>query len=265
MIPKVIHYCWVGGKPLSEMATKCINSWKKYCPDYEIIEWNESNYDFSKNEYMRAAYENKKWGFVPDYARLDIIYQYGGIYLDTDVEVIKPFDELLSLSGFVGMEKTGQVNLGQGFGAEPHNDTLKKMRDMYNELIFNPSPDYLATHASPVYQTELLNRLGLVCENKIQQIDQLTVLPVDYLCPKNMDTGIVSITDNTYSIHHFDGTWAESTERYGYHLKWKCIDRYGERLGRIIYYIIYSFFIVKNDGIIALVKKIKGKSNKINH
>ena len=96
MIPKKIHYCWVGGAPKPESVLVCINSWKKYCPDYEIIEWNETNYDFTKNKYMQQAYENKKWGFVPDYARLDIIYEHGGIYLDTDVEIIKSFDVAIS-------------------------------------------------------------------------------------------------------------------------------------------------------------------------
>ena len=90
-IPKIIHYCWVGGKPKPQSVLYCIESWKRCCPDYEIREWNESNYDFTKNEYMRQAYEAKKWGFVPDYARLDIVYEYGGIYLDTDVEMLRSF------------------------------------------------------------------------------------------------------------------------------------------------------------------------------
>ena len=119
MIPKKIHYCWIGGNPLPELAIKCIESWKKYCPDYEIIEWNEKNYDFRKNQFMREAYDEKKWGFVPDYARLDIIYEHGGIYLDTDVEIIKPLDSLLKEQGFAGMEQPGIVALGLGFGAEP--------------------------------------------------------------------------------------------------------------------------------------------------
>ena len=104
MIPKKIHYCWVGGNSKPPLVKKCIQSWKKYCPDYEIIEWNESNYDISKNIYMKQAYEAKKWAFVTDYMRLDIIYEHGGIYLDTDVELIKNIDDLLSNEAFAGIE-----------------------------------------------------------------------------------------------------------------------------------------------------------------
>ena len=137
MIPKKIHYCWFGGNPLPELAQKCIASWKKYCPDYEIIEWNETNYDITKNNYMNQAYENKRWGFVPDYARLDIIYTHGGIYLDTDVELIKPIDELLTLKAFAGVEQNSEyVALGLGFGAEKEHPTIKALRDYYDTLSF---------------------------------------------------------------------------------------------------------------------------------
>lgn len=129
MIPKIIHYCWVGNCQKPKSVLYCIESWRKFCPDYRIIEWNESNYDFSKNKYMWQAYEAKKWGFVPDYARLDIVYQYGGIYLDTDVELVKNIDELLSHKAFMGFEDTGDgeffVNCGHGFGAEPGNEITK--------------------------------------------------------------------------------------------------------------------------------------------
>ena len=100
MIPKVIHYCWFGGNPLPDEAKRCIDSWKKYCPDYKIIEWNESNYDVNSNEYMKAAYNEKKWAFVSDYARVDVVYRYGGIYMDTDVELIKPLDKFLYQSPY---------------------------------------------------------------------------------------------------------------------------------------------------------------------
>lgn len=124
-IPKIIHYCWVGGANKPKSVQYCIDTWKKYCPDYEIIEWNEDNYDFSKNQYMKEAYNSKKWGFVPDYARLDIIYQHGGIYMDTDVEMVASLDSLLEYEGFFGFENTGNgqfyVNCGHGFGAVPNH------------------------------------------------------------------------------------------------------------------------------------------------
>lgn len=104
-IPKKIHYCWFGRNPLTESAKKCIESWKKYCPEYEIIEWNENNFDLTENRYAREAYEQKKWAFVSDYARLKIVYEQGGIYMDVDVELIKPLDELTELDGYMGFEK----------------------------------------------------------------------------------------------------------------------------------------------------------------
>ena len=118
MIPKKIHYCWFGGNPLPELAIKCLESWKKYCPDYEIIEWNETNFNLDSCEYVREAYQAKKWAFVSDYARLKVVYDNGGIYLDTDVELIKSLDRLLKNKSFFGTETTGVVATGLGFGAE---------------------------------------------------------------------------------------------------------------------------------------------------
>ena len=127
MIPKKIHYCWFGNNPLPEKDRKCIESWKKYCPNYEIIRHDENNYDISKNKYMKQAYESKKWGFVPDYARLDIIYNEGGIYLDTDVELTKNLDELLKYDAYMGFEDDIHVSPGLGFGAIKHHEGIKKL------------------------------------------------------------------------------------------------------------------------------------------
>lgn len=118
MIPKKIHYCWFGRNPLPELAVRCIESWKKYCPDYEIIEWNEDNYDINKISYVKEAYQARKWAFVTDYVRLDVVNQYGGIYLDTDVELLKSLDPLLKYKSFFGMEEGKFIATGLGFGAE---------------------------------------------------------------------------------------------------------------------------------------------------
>ncbi len=207
MIPKKIHYCWIGGNPLPELAQKCIASWKRYCPDYEIIEWNESNYDFTKNQYMKDAFEAKKWGFVPDYARLDIIYNYGGIYLDTDVEIIKPIDDLLQYKAFMGMEKPGFVALGLGFGAEPGNNIIRAMRDDYDNISFINKNGSYNTIASPRLQTAVLKKYGYIENNDFQIIDGLAIFPSDYFCPISLYTGKMEITYNTYSIHHFMASW----------------------------------------------------------
>lgn len=212
-IPKIIHYCWVGGKPKPTSVLYCIESWKRYCPDYEIKEWNESNYDFTKNKYMRQAYEAKKWGFVPDYARLDIIYEHGGIYLDTDVELLRSFDELLDQDGFMGFENTGDgeyyVNCGHGFGAAAHHEIVRKARDLYETISFlnrDGTPNLLA---SPHFTTKSLLEFGLVQENMDQQLPGMMIYASDVLCPKNFRTGKIHKTSRTVSIHHFTASWVD--------------------------------------------------------
>lgn len=215
-IPKIIHYCWIGGKPIPEHNRKIMESWKKFCPDYEIKEWNESNYDFTKNRYMREAFENKQWAFAPDYARLDIIYEYGGIYLDTDVELVKPLDDLLNLKGFMGIENEkvagGQKSCapGLGFGAIPKLSIIKELRDYYDQFNFVKEDGTLNQKAGPAYQTEYLLKKGLVLDNSFQEIAGLTIFPAEYFAPKDYYSGKINLTENTYSIHHFDASWVNS-------------------------------------------------------
>lgn len=221
MIPKIIHYCWFGGSELPSLAQKCISSWRKYCPNYEIREWNETNYDYKKNQYMKQAYEMKKWGFVPDYARLDIIFQYGGVYLDTDVEIIKPIDELLKLEAFMGLEVPGVVALGLGFGASPFNPIIWEMKEVYEDLKFIKADGELNTLPSPYYQSQVLERYGLDKVNQQQNIMGIQIFPTEFFCPKNFKTGKLELTGNTYSIHHYDASWLDEHQKYTLILRWK--------------------------------------------
>lgn len=237
-IPKIIHYCWVGDKPKPQSVLYCIESWKRCCPDYEIREWNEANYDFTKNEYMRQAYEAKKWGFVPDYARLDIIYEYGGIYLDTDVEMVHSFDELLENDCFFGFEDTGDgehfVNCGHGFGAAPHHEAVKLARDLYDHLNFDgDSPNPLA---SPYYTTQSLRQLGLVQENRDQTLPGVQVFASDVLCPKNFRTGKLHKTARTVSIHHFTASWVDEKIKAEMAHQQKLRNIFGTVLGNRVLY-----------------------------
>ncbi len=213
MIPKKIHYCWVGGNPLPELAVKCIESWKEFCPEYEIIEWNESTYDFHKNQYMGEAYNEKKWGFVPDYARLDIIYQHGGIYLDTDVEILKSFDPLLELQAFSGMESPGIVALGLGFGAEAGNLLIKEMMEYYENRSFYNENGSLDTKGSPRIQTETLIKHGMKEADIEQVVNGMSIFPCEYFCPKSPFTGKTEVTKNSYSIHHYMGSWLSPLDK----------------------------------------------------
>lgn len=221
MIPKKIHYCWLGGNPLPESAKRCIRSWKKYCPDYEIVEWNESNYDFTKIPYMREALEVKKWGFVPDYARLDILYQHGGIYLDVDVEIIKSFNDLLGYRGFAGFETDEYIALGLGFGAEAENSVIKKLMESYNDLHFIEENGELNLTASPELNSDTLEELGVRRDGTYQNIDGFVFLPSDYLCPKSFNDGIIRKTPNTHSIHHYDASWFTDEQKKEKEMRWK--------------------------------------------
>ena len=206
-IPKKIHYCWFSGNPIPDYLLKCMESWKKYCPDYEIIRWDESNYDINKNLYMKQAYEAKKWGFVPDVARLDILYHHGGIYLDTDVELLRNIDDLLYQEAFVGVEKWGSINLGGCSGAIPHHPIIKQMLDYRIEERFCLQDGSLNQTTCGYYETKPLIMLGMKPNNMIQQIGSMTVYSSDFFHPYDYMSGETHITDNTFSIHHFNGGW----------------------------------------------------------
>lgn len=212
MIPKKIHYCWFGGRELPDDVKKCIESWKKYCPDYEIIQWDESNYDLSKNDYVKYTYENKKYAFLTDYVRLDIIYQEGGIYLDTDVELIKPLDDLLDCKGYIGMEQIGTINTGQGFGAIKHHKFIKENKEFYENYIFLDQNNKFKKITCVKISTNILKKYGLVKKDIKQIVDDMIIYPVEYFCPIKMGTNKISVTKNTYSIHHFAGTWKSSNK-----------------------------------------------------
>ena len=208
MIPRVIHCFWFGGKPFDSMSEKCIESWKKYCPDYQIRIWNESNYDITKNQYMKQAYDSGKYGFMVDYARLDVIYRYGGIYLDTDVELLKSLDELLDNKCFMGFETEKTVALGLGFGAEPKNDTIYSLLSYYEDVEFILPNGSLNLRPSPGIQTEVLKKIGMIPNGEEQTIgDGCHIYPKCVFNPCDIDTRIITIEEKTISIHHYAGSW----------------------------------------------------------
>ena len=206
MIPKVIHYCWFGKKEKSSEILKCIESWKKYCPDYDIVEWNEDNFDVECIPFVKKAYSERKWAFVSDYARLKIVYENGGIYLDTDVELIKPLDDLLSLDCYMGIQKDGCVATGLGFGALKGHEVLRALMYDYHNREFLQGKA-CKTIACPIVNTEVLKKYGYIQEDKTQSFAGVTVFSSEYFDPKDCETYILNTTENTYSIHHYDATW----------------------------------------------------------
>ena len=209
IIPKKIHYCWFGGAPMPERFLRYIESWKKYCPSYEIIRWDESNYDVSKNQYMKQAYDCKKWGFVPDYARVDIIYQYGGVYLDTDVEIIKPLDDLLYDEMYCGFESVSHINFGHGFGSVKGHKILEKVIEDYEQRAFVLKNGELDLTPSPALQSEVLRKEGFCLNGLYQKKKKVVVYPKDVMCPQDYFLINDVISDRTYSIHHYAATWCD--------------------------------------------------------
>lgn len=207
MIPKIIHYCWFGNGTYPQEFETYRKTWKAFCPDFEVIEWNESNFDVSCNAYVREAYEARKWAFVSDYVRLWALYQYGGIYMDTDVELIRPIDAFLSNQAFSGFEAFGTVMQSGIMGGEAHHPFYKDLLAEYEKRQFNLGHGKFNLTANVVYITKYFEAKGLKLDNTRQNIDGFIVYPSEYFCPKNTRTLKLACTDNTYAIHHFAASW----------------------------------------------------------
>lgn len=205
MIPKKIHYCWFGRGELTVKAKKCIQSWKKYCPDYEIIEWNEDNFDVHQNEYTKKVYTEKKYAFLSDYARLKVVYEHGGVYLDVDVELVKSLDDLLENDAFFGFETKEFINTGVGFGAKQGSTAVKTLLEEYNQLL-DGTKDVIGC---PKLNTEGLIKLGLERNGQLQKLDECTVYPAEYFNPYDNPTGRLNKTKNTHSIHWYAKSWMD--------------------------------------------------------
>ena len=212
MIPKIIHYCWFGGKEIPGNLKKCMDTWKKYCPDYQIKLWNESNFDVFSHPFIKAAYESKAWAFVSDYARLKIIFDQGGIYLDTDVELVKSLDSLLTNKCYIGIEQNGnRCNTGLGFGAEKHSDVVKRMLDVYGKVSFDN--EKRIDIECPKLNTEAIRSIGEFSLCEVSFLPGVTVYPSQYMDP--ISTGITKnlLCEETISIHHYSASWAGGKER----------------------------------------------------
>lgn len=253
MIPKIIHYCWFGGNPLPESAKKCIASWRKFLPDYEIWQWSEKpshdnanhnpnglspthplgegekngkendlfdkilGFDVNSIPYTQQAYEAKKYAFVSDYARFWILYKYGGLYFDTDVEIINPLDDIIERGTFMGIEvgaKDGeypQVAPGLGLGATPGMELYRLLLDKYATLRFLNEDGSLNQKTIVKYNTEVLQEQGLLPSNEIQVVSGVWIYPADYFNPLDSLTGKLKLTENTRSIHWYMNSWSDSS------------------------------------------------------
>ncbi|MBQ8622047.1 MAG: glycosyl transferase [Oscillospiraceae bacterium] len=210
MIPKKIHYCWFGRGEKPKLAQKCIASWEKYCPDFEIIEWNEDNFDINMNGYTRMCYEQKKYAFLSDYVRLVVVAEHGGIYFDTDVELLKCPNELLKNKAFFGFENPDYVATGLGFGSTPHGTAIEAMVREYDPFLNGTH----GTCGCPKLNTAALLKLGLKQDGTLQTVANAVILPIDYMNPYESTTGRLNKTSNTVSVHWYAGAWLSPWQRF---------------------------------------------------
>ena len=243
MIPKIIHFVWVGGKPLTPLAQKCIASWKKFCPDYEIKRWDESNFDINENEYCKQAYESKKWAFVSDYIRVKVLYEYGGVYMDTDVEVIKPIDEFLVHKAFSGYESNNTIPTGI-MASEKNGKWVKLLLDDYKDKKFINDDGSLNTQTNVFYITKITkeNYPDMALNNSFTDIKDVVFYPSEYFCPVSSVTNKKRLTKNTHTIHWFAGSWLNPKQKRK------------QRMKRFLNIISFGLFG-------KTLKKIKDKKN----
>lgn len=224
-IPRKIHYCWFGNNPKPELALKCIRSWKKFCPDYQIFEWNEDNFDISACPlYVQQAYEAKKWAFVSDYVRLKVIYDHGGIYLDTDVELIQSPDRLLAYQAYFSFEGNEYISTGPGFGAEKKCKLLLEIMKDYGNIPFVLEDGSYDLLPCPQRNTNAFLRIGLIKNGEKQILqDSILILSSDYLCPMDYYSGKITKSQNTISIHWYSASWQSEQQKQKHHRDMKQI------------------------------------------
>ena len=213
MIPKVIHYCWFGRGKMPKLAEICIASWKKHLPEYELHLWNEDTFDVNSNLFTKQAYESRKFAFVTDYVRLYALHKHGGIYMDTDVEVIKNMDYFLQFPAFSGFED--EINIPTGLMASSKGGNwVKFLLSYYNDMPFIKEDGSFHAVTNTITIGEMTKKLGFIPNNQYQCLsNEVHLFPKDYFCPKSQVSGKIEITKNTYCIHHFSGSWMSSKKK----------------------------------------------------
>lgn len=240
VIPRVIHYCWFGRGEKPDLVVRCIKSWKQLLFDYEIIEWNEDNFDIDSNLYVREAYMAKKYAFVSDYARFLILYKFGGLYMDTDVEVIKPLDEILTNGAFMGFENNTYVSPGLIMGAHKHNVIIKACMESYHNRRFILDDGSYDLTVIALHTVKILQAHGLETNGLFQRLDYITIYPKTFFCPLNWNNHKTDFSKDTCTIHHFAGSWATENQR--------------KRKRNVV----WNFFYRVRSGLIFILKRIFG-------
>lgn len=252
-IPKIIHYCWLSKEPYPKLIQRCMQSWKEKLPDYELMLWDSNRFNVNSVPWVKQACEAQKWAFAADYIRLYALYNYGGIYLDSDVEVLKPFDDLLGQQYFFGREHTPDLIENQHsieaatMGAEKGAPFLKNVMSFYENHNFINDNGSLNTTTLPTILAQKLDN------------EEISVLPMEYFSPKNTRTLELQITKNTYSIHHFNGSWHSLAQQKHVALRTKLCIFFGEFFGNAIASACAVFINLRYEGVSVTIKKILAK------
>lgn len=251
-IPKVIHYCWLSGEKFPALIQKCIDSWKEKLPDYEIKCWNTENFDVNICQYTKEAFQEKKYAFVSDYVRLYALYNEGGIYLDSDIEVFKKFDDLLDNPSFTCFENNHTV-AAWIFGSVKGNPLFKQFLDYYiGKSFILPNGKYDLT-PNPLPITCICQKEGLILNGKQQKLKDIMIYPKEYFCPYDKATEQLNITENTYAIHYFNGAWIPESKKKIVVKRKNIVRKYGKIIG----YLYYGFNVWKVEGVRQLIRETR--------
>lgn len=238
MIVKTIHYCWFGGGKLPDLAIKCIDSWRKFLPDYKIKRWDESNFDINAIPYTKEAYENKKYAFVSDYVRFWVLYNEGGIYFDVDVEIIKDLTPIINKGPYLGLEKGMMCNPGLGMAADRNMFFLKECLEYYQHLSFKKEDGSINYDTVVFHITHLLKKKGLKNTSEVQNIAGFFIYPQSYFCPLDYENQILNITNDTYTVHHYNASWISPKHKLYRWIKTKIGDKFARKCSDF-YYLIF--------------------------
>jgi hypothetical protein len=237
MIARVIHFCWFGGRPLPAAAEACIESWWKFCPGYELRRWSEDSFDVSQCAFARQAFERGEWAFLSDYARLKIVHDHGGIYLDTDVELVRALDDLLQFQAFFGFQHDQTVNTGHGFGAVPRQAVVAALLSAYEAQSFVNVDGRPDRTPCPQRDSAVFERLGFRLDGTRQERDGVVLLPAECFSPKSFQSGETAMTPKTYAIHHFAASWHSPIEAAHLARMRRYCGTFGERAGQWLYWL----------------------------
>ena len=250
-IPKVIHFCWISND-YPELVVKCMESWKRNLPEYEIKRWDSSNFDFNACQFVKEAYEAKKYAFVSDYVRLYVLYHYGGIYLDTDIEVLRNFDDLLDNSAFTSFENDYSI-AAWIFGSEKGNPLFAEFLKYYEERPFKLKDGTYDMAPNPYPLTKICIEHGLVLNNKTQKIENMTVYSMDYFCPYNHISDTLNISENSYCIHYFNGGWFSKKQKTRVRRRQMISKRFGKFASKLY----YGCSLLLDEGWGQFIKEVK--------